>query len=138
MSAMPAMNAMKRRGAGTLGTGDLGQRVLLQAWVQRRRDHGGLVFFDLRDRSGVVQVVVRPESRPQPGAALAAARAEWVVEVVGEVVERAPENVNPDLPTGTVEVIAERAAVLSRSEPPPFALDGKTEAAEEIRLRYRY
>ena len=55
---------MKRRGAGTIGKGDLGQRVLLQAWVQRRRDHGGLVFLDLRDRSGVVQVVVRPESRP--------------------------------------------------------------------------
>ena len=129
---------MKRRGAGTVGTGDLGQRVLLQAWVQRRRDHGGLVFFDLRDRSGVVQVVVRPESQPQAGAALAAVRSEWVVEVVGEVVERAPENVNPELATGTVEVIAERAAVLARSEPLPFALDGKTETSEENRLRFRY
>ncbi|HEV3073025.1 MAG TPA: aspartate--tRNA ligase, partial [Thermoanaerobaculia bacterium] len=138
MPALPAMKAMKRRGAGTVGTGDLGQRVLLQAWVQRRRDHGGLVFFDLRDRSGVVQVVVRPESQPQAGTALAAARAEWVVEVVGEVVERAPENVNPELPTGTVEVIAERAAVLARSEPLPFALDGKTETSEENRLRFRY
>jgi len=135
---MAEMNARKRRGAGTVGTGDLGQRVVLQAWVLRRRDHGGLVFFDLRDRSGVVQVVVRPESRPEVGAALAAARAEWVVEVVGEVVERAPENVNPELPTGTVEVIAERAAVLARSEPLPFALDGKTETSEENRLRYRY
>ncbi len=129
---------MNRRGAGTIGKGDLGQRVLLQAWVHRRRDHGGLVFLDLRDRSGLVQVVVRPESRPEVGAALAAVRAEWVVEVTGEVVERAPENLNPDLPTGAVEVIAERAAVLARSEPPPFALDGKTEASEETRLRYRY
>src|SRR5579863_356121 len=111
---------MNRRGAGTIGKGDLGQRVLLQAWVHRRRDHGGLVFLDLRDRSGLVQVVVRPESRPEVGAALAAVRAEWVVEVTGEVVERAPENLNPDLPTGAVEVIAERAAVLARSEPPPF------------------
>ena len=74
MKATNAMKAMKRRGAGTVGTGDLGQRVLLQAWVQRRRDHGGLVFFDLRDRSGVVQVVVRPESQPQAGTALAAAK----------------------------------------------------------------
>ncbi|MBV8202773.1 MAG: aspartate--tRNA ligase [Acidobacteria bacterium] len=129
---------MNRRGAGTIGTGDAGSRVLLQAWVQRRRDHGGLVFFDLRDRSGLVQVVVRPESQPQAGAALGAARAEWVVEVEGEVAARAPENVNPELPTGAVEVIAERAAVLSRCEPLPFALDGKTETAEETRLRYRY
>ncbi len=129
---------MKRRGAGTIGPSDLGQRVLLQAWVQRRRDHGGLVFLDLRDRSGVVQVVVRPESRPQAGAALAAARSEWVVEVEGEVAPRAPENVNPDVATGTLEVIAERAAVLARSEPLPFTLDGKTETAEENRLRHRY
>jgi len=130
--------SMRRRGAGTIGTGDVGGRVLLQAWVHRRRDHGGLVFLDLRDRSGVVQVVVRPEARPEAGAALAAARAEWVVEVEGEVVERAPENVNPELSTGAVEVIAERAAVLSRSEPLPFALDGNPPAAEDIRLRYRY
>jgi len=129
---------MKRRGAGTIGKADVGQRVRLEAWVQRRRDHGGLVFFDLRDRSGLVQVVVRPESQPQAGAALGAARAEWVVAVEGEVAERAPENLNPDLATGAVEVIAERAAVLSRSEPLPFALDGKTETSEETRLRYRY
>jgi aspartyl-tRNA synthetase len=129
---------MTRRGAGTLGPADVGQRVLLRAWVHRRRDHGGLVFVDLRDRSGLVQVVVRPESQPQAGSVLAAARAEWVLEVVGEVVERAPENVNPELATGTVEVIAERAAVLSRSEPLPLAVDGKTDAAEETRLRYRY
>jgi aspartyl-tRNA synthetase len=129
---------MKRRGAGTITTGDVGSRVKLQAWVQRRRDHGGLVFFDLRDRSGVVQVVVRPEERPEPAAALGAVRNEWVVEVEGEVVRRESGKVNPDLPTGEVEVVAERAAVLSRSEPPPFALDGKSEAAEETRLRYRY
>ena len=72
---------MKRRGAGTVGSADVGQRVKLQAWVQRRRDHGGLLFLDLRDRSGVVQVVLRPEERPEAAAALAAARAEWVVEV---------------------------------------------------------
>ena len=129
---------MKRRGAGTIMSGDVGQRVLLQAWVQRRRDHGGLIFFDLRDRSGVVQVVLRPEDRPEPAAALAAARNEWVVEVEGEVARRAPEQVNPGLPTGEVEVVAERAAVLSRSEPLPFALDAKSEAAEDVRLRYRF
>jgi aspartyl-tRNA synthetase len=129
---------MKRRGAGTITTGDIGGKVLLQAWVQRRRDHGGLVFFSLRDRSGVVQVVVHPEDHREAAEALAPVRNEWVVEIEGEVVARATENVNPDLSTGAVEVVAERAAVLSRSEPLPFALDGKTEAAEEIRLRYRY
>ncbi len=129
---------MKRRGAGTITSGDVGQRVLLQAWVQRRRDHGGLIFFDLRDRSGVVQVVLRPDDRPEVAAALAAVRNEWVVEVEGEVTRRAPAQVNPGLPTGEVEVVAGRAAVLSRSEPLPFALDGKSEAAEDVRLRYRF
>ncbi|MFY9821380.1 MAG: aspartate--tRNA ligase [Thermoanaerobaculia bacterium] len=116
----------------------MGQQVLLQAWVQRRRDHGGLVFFDLRDRSGVVQVVLRPDEHAEAAAALAPARNEWVVEVEGEVTRRGAEHVNPELPTGELEVVAERAAVLSRSEALPFALDGKTEAAEDTRLRYRY
>ncbi|HEX4962384.1 MAG TPA: aspartate--tRNA ligase [Thermoanaerobaculia bacterium] len=129
---------MKRRGAGTITSGDVGQRVLLQAWVQRRRDHGGLIFFDLRDRSGVVQVVLRPDERPEVAEALAPARNEWVVEVEGEVTRRGPEHVNPELPTGELEVVAERAAVLSRSEPLPFTLDAKTEAAEDVRLRYRF
>ncbi len=129
---------MKRRGAGTLTSGDVGSRVRLQAWVQRRRDHGGLIFFDLRDRSGVVQVVLRPDERPEVAAVLAPVRNEWVVEIEGEVARREPAQVNPHLPTGEVEIVAERAAVLSRSEPLPFALDGKTEAAEEVRLRYRF
>ena len=129
---------MKRRGAGTITSEDVGSRVKLQAWVQRRRDHGGLVFLDLRDRSGVVQVVVRPEERPEVAQALAPVRSEWVVEVQGEVVRREPEHVNRDLPTGEIEVVAGRGAVLARSEPPPFALDGKTDSAEETRLRYRF
>ena len=129
---------MKRRGAGTITNEEVGSRVLLQAWVQRRRDHGGVVFLDLRDRSGVVQVVVHPEDRPQALEPLLDARLEWVVEVEGRVAARAPENVNPDLPTGGIEVVADRGAVLARSEPLPFALDGKAEAAEETRLRYRY
>jgi aspartyl-tRNA synthetase len=129
---------MKRRGAGTVTSEDVGSRVKLQAWVQRRRDHGGLVFLDLRDRSGVVQVVVRPEERPEAAQALAPVRSEWVVEVEGEVVRREPEHVNRDLPTGEIEVVADRGAVLARSEPPPFALDGKTDSAEETRLRYRF
>ena len=130
---------MKRRGAGTITVEDVGSRVLLQAWVQRRRDLGGLLFLDLRDRSGVVQVVVRPDERPEVGAALASVRPEWVVEIEGTVARREPGQVNRDLPTGEIEVTAERAAVLSRSETPPFPLDGgKNEAAEDLRLRYRF
>jgi aspartyl-tRNA synthetase len=127
---------MKRRGAGTITVEDVGSRVRLQAWVQRRRDLGGLLFLDLRDRSGVVQVVARPEERPEVVEALAPVRSEWVVEIEGTVTRR--EQVNRDLPTGEVEVVAESAQVLSRSEPPPFALDGKADAAEETRLRYRF
>jgi aspartyl-tRNA synthetase len=128
--------ALPRRGAGTLGREDVGRTVRLQAWVQRRRDHGGVLFLSLRDRSGVAQVVV--EDNPQVVQALDPVRVEWVVEVEGEVKLRAPENVNRDIPTGEIEVIARRAAVLSRSEPLPFMLDGKAEIAEETRLRYRY
>ncbi len=129
---------LKRRGAGTLRREDVGSKVRLQAWVQRRRDHGGLVFFDLRDRTGIAQVVVRPGDHPEVAGALEPVRAEWVVEVEGEVVPREAGKVNPHLPTGEIEVIAHRAAVLSRSEPLPFQLDGKGEVAEETRLRYRY
>jgi aspartyl-tRNA synthetase len=129
---------MKRRGAGTLSAADAGTRVKLQAWVQRRRDLGGLMFLDLRDRSGVAQVVVRPEEQAAAARTLEPVRAEWVVEIEGEVVEREAGNVNAELPTGAVEVVADRAAVLARSEPPPFAIDGRTDVTEETRLRFRY
>src|SRR5688500_10125402 len=129
---------LKRRGAGTIMVEDVGTRVRLQAWVQRRRDHGGVIFLNLRDRSGIVQVVVTPEHNPEAAAILDPVRNEWVVEVEGDVVRREPANVNKDLPTGEVEVIARSAKVLARSEPLPFALDGKSETSEETRLRYRY
>ncbi len=129
---------MKRRGAGTIAIGDVGSRVRLQAWVQRRRDLGGLLFLDLRDRSGVVQVVIRPGTSPEAAQVLDAVRPEWVVEIEGTVMRREPGQVNRELATGEVEVTVERAAVLSRSETPPFPLDGRIEAAEDLRLRYRY
>ena len=132
---------MKRTGAGTLEASHVGERVLLQAWVGRRRDLGGLMFFDLRDRSGVAQVVVRPDEQPEVAELLAPVRAEWVIEVEGEVVER--ESPNPELPTGAVEVVVDRAAVLSRAAPLPFAVgpgssEGDPRPTEETRLRYRY
>jgi aspartyl-tRNA synthetase len=138
MANEEAQEVLPRRGAGTLGRDDVGREVRLQAWVQRRRDHGGVLFLSLRDRSGVAQVVIHPEDHPQVAQVLEPVRAEWVVEIVGEVVLRAPENVNREIATGEIEVAARSAAVLSRSEPLPFMLDGKAEVAEEIRLRYRY
>ena len=128
---------MKRTGAGELRAANEGERVLLKGWVARRRDLGGIAFFDLRDRSGVAQVLVRPEAHPGVAAALAPARLEWVIEVEGVVARR--ESPNPDLPTGEVEVIADRGAVLSAAEPLPLAIESKAvEASEETRLRYRY
>jgi aspartyl-tRNA synthetase len=127
---------LPRTGAGTLRREDVGRRVRLAAWVQRRRDMGGLQFFDLRDRSGLAQIVVRPDEDPEIAAVLEPVRAEWVVEVEGEVVVR--ESPNPDMATGAVEVIARRAVVLNRSEPVPFALTGEPDATEETRLAYRY
>ncbi len=135
---------MNRTGAGTLTAARAGERVKLQAWVARRRDLGGLMFFDLRDRSGVAQVVVRPEEHPDVAEVLSPVRNEWVVEVEGEVVPR--ESPNPEMPTGAVEVIADRAEVLSRSAPLPFsvtagpgsAAGAEPDASEETRLRYRY
>ncbi len=106
--------------------------------MHRRRDLGGLMFLDLRDRSGMVQVVVRPEETPEAVEALAAVRGEWVVEVVGKVVERSPENINRDLPTGAFEVLVAQAQVLSASDPLPLDVTGRVDASEEQRLKYRY
>jgi len=132
---------MKRTGAGTLRASHVGERVLLQAWVGRRRDLGGLMFFDLRDRTGVAQVVVRPDEQAEIAELLGPVRSEWVVEAEGEVVER--ESPNPEMETGAVEVVVDRAAILSRSVPLPFAVspgspEGEAQPTEETRLRYRY
>jgi len=128
---------MKRTGAGTLRAASEGERVTLAGWVARRRDLGGILFIDLRDRSGIAQVVVRPDEQPDLVRALDAVRLEWVVELEGVVTRRSAPNA--EMPTGEVEVIADRGAVLSRAEPLPFAIDGKaTDTSEETRLRYRY
>ncbi|MDA8017365.1 MAG: aspartate--tRNA ligase [Thermoanaerobaculia bacterium] len=127
---------LERRPAGTLRADDTGRRVLLRAWVHRRRDLGGLLFLDLRDRSGIAQAVVYPEDAAEVYETLEAVRPEWVVEVEGEVVER--ESKNPDLATGFVEVRVERAQVLAVSDTPPIQVEGQVDAAEELRLKHRY
>ena len=128
---------MKRTGAGTLRANHVGERVLLSGWVARRRDLGGILFLDLRDRSGIAQVVVRPDEQPDLVRALEPVRLEWVVELEGVVGKRTAPNA--DMATGEVELIADRGVVLSRAEPLPFAIDGKAvDTTEETRLRYRY
>ena len=130
---------MSRREAGGLRSINVGERVKVQGWVHRRRPHGAITFLNLRDRSGVVQVVLRPDEFPEASAALDPARLEWVIEVEGHVAARAPEAVNPEMPTGEVEIIAESARILSPADPLPFGPEvPEEEVTEETRLRYRY
>jgi aspartyl-tRNA synthetase len=122
---------------GEVRTDHVGRRLALAGWVDTRRDHGGLVFVDLRDRSGLCQLVVNPERAPEASAAAHAVRNEFVLRAEGEVVRRAPENVNADLPTGEVELQVDRLEILSRCPPLPFQLDEEG-VDETLRLRYRW
>jgi aspartyl-tRNA synthetase len=127
---------MRTHAAGALRVEHAGTRVTLAGWVARRRDHGGVAFLDLRDASGVVQVVVRDEILAASGAH--DLRNEYCIEV-GGVVELRPEgNANPELPTGEVEVVTEDLEVLSPSAPLPFQVDERVNVGEETRLKYRY
>lgn len=123
---------------GTLRRDHAGETLTLMGWVDSRRDHGGLVFVDLRDRSGVVQVVFDPTRGPQAFRVAEALRNESVVAVRGVLAERSPDTVNPNIPTGEVELVAAEARLLNRSRPLPFALDAAGEVAEATRLKYRY
>jgi aspartyl-tRNA synthetase len=116
----------------------VGTQVRVAGWVHRRRDHGGLVFVDVRDRTGLVQVVFNPDSAPDAHARSHALRSEWVISVRGEVVPRSEETVNPDMPTGKVEVRAAELDVLASAETPPFPVDVDTPVDEALRLRHRY
>lgn len=130
------ISSTPRQPAGDLRAEHIGQTVLLRAWVHRRRDLGGLLFLDLRDRSGLGQAVVYPDEQPAAHKTLEAVRSEWVVEVTGEVVER--EKPNHQMPTGAVEVKVTGASILARSETPPIGVGDAMEASEELRLRHRY
>src|SRR6059058_5039808 len=122
---------------GELRVDDAGRRVTVAGWADTRRDHGGLVFVDLRDAAGKVQLVLNPE-RSQAAAEIAhEIRNEFVLQATGEVVARAPELVNPNLPTGQIEVQIDELQVLSRSTPLPFQLDEEN-VEETLRLRYRW
>jgi aspartyl-tRNA synthetase len=115
----------------------IGERLTLAGWADTRRDHGGLVFVDLRDHTGKVQLVVNPERAPDAAAAAHEIRNEFVLQAEGELVARAPEAVNPSLPTGAVELQVDTLRILSRSTPLPFQLDEEN-VEETTRLRYRW
>jgi len=125
------------QGAGELRPEQAGERHTLAGWVARRRDHGGLVFIDLRDSTGVGQLVVNPERSPEAAKAAHDIRNEFVLRATGEVTSRAPENVNPNLPTGAVELQVDELEVVSTSPPLPFQLDEEN-VDETLRIRYRW
>ncbi|MCD2499471.1 MULTISPECIES: aspartate--tRNA ligase [Microbacterium] len=123
---------LRTHDAGTLRAEHIGQTVTLAGWVARRRDHGGVAFLDLRDRSGIAQIVVHDESVFSP------LRNEFVISVTGTVSRRPEGNENPDLPTGEIEISADELTVLNTSAPLPFQLDDHAEIGEETRLKHRY
>jgi aspartyl-tRNA synthetase len=124
-------------GAGQARADHVGERHTLAGWAARRRDHGGLIFIDLRDQSGICQLVVNPERAPEAATAAHGIRNEYVLQAEGEVVARAPEAVNPNLPTGEVELQVDTLRVISTSPPLPFQLDEEG-VDETLRIRYRW
>ena len=123
---------------GALRESDVGRTVTLMGWAATRRDLGGVVFIDLRDREGLCQVVARPEVSKEAHAAADRVRGEYVLAVVGEVAARSADTVNPKIPTGTVEVLAREIRVLSEARTPPFPIEDELTTSEDIRLKYRY
>ena len=123
---------------GEIRKSDLGKTVSLKGWVHRRRDHGGLIFIDLRDREGIVQVVFNPDRRGNVHSMAHELRSEYVISVSGEVSPRPSGTENTKLPTGEIEILANQMEILNISKTPPFAIDEETEVAETLRLKYRY
>jgi aspartyl-tRNA synthetase len=129
-------NLKRTHYCGDLSAADVGQDVVLMGWVHRRRDLGQLIFLDLRDRAGMVQVVVNKERAPEAHARAEELRGEYVVAAEGRVVRR--EKPNPELKAGEIEVMAARLHLLNTAQPPPFMLEDEVTVSEETRLRYRY
>jgi aspartyl-tRNA synthetase len=134
----PRPNRYRDRWAGQLRAEDVGGRPRVAGWVHRRRDHGGLIFIDLRDRTGLLQLVFRPEEAPEAHAAAGRLRGEDVITATGELLRREEGTVNPNLPTGEVELAVTEFELLADAETPPFQIDEDEPVGEELRLRYRY
>ena len=130
------MHAYRTHTCGQLRQTDVGQTVRLSGWVHRRRDHGGLIFIDLRDHYGITQCVIEPDAAAF--AAVDAARSEWVLTLTGKVVARTPETVNADLATGEVEMRIEEAVVQSQAQELPLPVFGDLDYPEDVRLKYRF
>jgi aspartyl-tRNA synthetase len=130
------MSSWRDTTCGVLGAADAGKRVKVAGWTDTRRDHGGLVFIDLRDFSGKVQLVINPERTADAAALAHEIRSEFVLQAEGEVVLRAPAAVNPNLPTGEIEIQVDVLTIVSRSEPLPFQIGEDVD--EVLRLKYRY
>jgi len=130
------MSSWRDTTCGALSAADAGTRVKLAGWTDTRRDHGGLVFIDLRDFSGKVQLVINPERTADAAALAHEIRSEFVLQAEGEIVLRAPDAVNPNLPTGEIEIQVDTLTIVSRSEPLPFQIGEDVD--EVLRLKYRY
>ena len=137
MKQPPRSNRYRDSWAGELDAGRAGDQIRVSGWVHRRRDHGGLIFIDLRERSGIVQLVFNPESAPEAHAAAHALRSEDVITAAGTVTLRGPEHVNPNLATGEIEVTVSELEILADAQTPPFPLDEDTNVEENLRLRHR-
>jgi aspartyl-tRNA synthetase len=133
----PRPNGYRDAWCGELNAARAGTSARVAGWVHRRRDHGGLIFIDLRDRSGIVQLVFNPETAPEAHAAAHRLRSEDVVSAIGSVTRRAPENVNPNLATGEIEIAVEHAELLADAETPPFPIDEDVAVDETLRLQHR-
>jgi len=141
VTELPALrpNAMRDAWCGQVLADRVGEEARVAGWVHRRRDHGGLVFIDLRDRTGIVQLVFNPDEAGEAFELGHKLRAEDVLSAAGPVVQRSPETVNPDLPTGEVEIKVSAAELLADAQTPPFPIEGFAgEAGEDARLRHRY
>jgi aspartyl-tRNA synthetase len=137
MQKAPVANVYRDTWCGDLDASRSGSPARVSGWVHRRRDHGGLIFIDLRDRSGLVQLVFHPDTSGEAFAAAERLRSEHVVSAFGDVVDREPANVNPNLPTGAIELAVTQMTVLAESETPPFPIDEDTPVDETLRLQHR-
>jgi aspartyl-tRNA synthetase len=129
---------LKTHYCGDLRKEHIGQEVTIAGWVHRRRDHGGLIFLDLRDRRGIAQVVLHPDDAPEAHKVAGGVRSEFVLAVTGEVAARKEGTENTDMPTGEIELHAKKLEVLNEAKTPPFPINEETEVEELVRLRYRY
>jgi aspartyl-tRNA synthetase len=132
------MGSLRRSHAcGAVSAADVGSEVVVAGWVQRRRDHGGVIFVDLRDHQGIVQVVFRPEESAESHERAGEIRSEYVILARGTVQRRTPDTVNPKMATGEIEVVAQEVRLLNRATPPPFPLEDDPGVDESTRMRYR-